>query len=117
MMMLARNFVPADGFLATFPANYYIYTTLAVSTIACVAVTLVTPRIEDEVSAGFYAMVRPFGLWKSAEFKARSMGIPLASALSAPLAALNVAIGLVASFSLYMAPISLLSGTRVDLIF
>lgn len=114
LMMLARNFVSGSGFLGSFPINYYIYTTLAVSAIACIAVTLMTPRIEDEVSAGFYAKVRPFGLWKDAESKARSKGIPLASPLSVPLVAFNVAIGLVASFSLYMAPIYFFGHWPID---
>jgi solute:Na+ symporter, SSS family len=105
LMMLARNFTSADGFLASIPVNHFIYTTLAVSAIACIAVTFATPRIEDEVSARFYARVRPFGLWKDAETGARFLGLPMATALSFPLVALNVVIGLVASFSLYMAPI------------
>jgi len=114
LMMLARNFISADGFLGSFPENYYIYTTLAVSAGACVAVSLLTPRIEDEVSAEFYAKVRPFGLWKGAELHARSKGLPLASALSLPLVGLNVAIGLVASFSLYMAPIYFFGHWPID---
>ena len=114
LMMLARNFAPAGGFLGSFPVNYYIYTTLAVSAAACVAVTLMTPRIEDAVSAEFYARVRPFGLWKAEEAMARSRGIPMATALSVPLVALNVALGLVASFSLYMAPIFFFGHWPVD---
>ena len=105
LTQLASNFAPAGSLIGSIPANYYTYTTLAVSTIACIAVSLVTPRIEDEVSAGFYAKVRPFGLWKDEEFMARSRGLPMASSLSFRLVVLNVLIGLVATFSLYMAPV------------
>ncbi len=114
LMMLVRNFVSPDGFLGSFPVDYYIYTTLAVSAVACVAVTLMTPRIEDEVSAGFYARVRPFGWWRDAESMARARGLPMASALSGPLVAVNVVVGLAASFSLYMAPIYFLGHWPVE---
>ncbi len=105
LTQLASNFVPADSPLGAFPGSYYNNTTLAVSTVACLVVSLITARIEEEVSAGFYAKVRPFGLWKDAESKAVSMGLPLASAISIPLVVLNVALGLLATFSLYMAPV------------
>lgn len=108
LMMLARNFLPPTGILGSIPVSYFIYATLLVSTIACIAVTLATPRIEDEVSAAFYAKVRPFGLWKDAEAVARRLGLPMASALSFPLVVLNIILGLVASFSLYMTPVYLL---------
>jgi Na+/proline symporter len=114
LTMLASNFVPAGSLLAAIPSNYYIYTTLAASTVACIAVSRVTPPIEAEVSAGFYAKVRPFGLWNEAEIEARARGIPLASPLSFPLVALNVAIGLVAAFSLYMAPVYFFGHWPVD---
>jgi Na+/proline symporter len=114
LMMLTRSFVSPDSFLGSFPVNYYIYTTLAVSAIACVVVTLMTPRIEDEVSAGFYAKVRPFGLWKAARRAALVMGIPMATPLSFPLVVFNVAVGLVASFSLYMAPIYFFGHWPID---
>jgi SSS family solute:Na+ symporter len=105
LLMLARSFVPQGNILQDIPGNYYTYTTLTVSILACVTVSLVTPPIEGEVTAAFYAKVRPFGLWQRAEVQARELGLPMATALSIPLVALNVVLGLVASFSLYMAPV------------
>jgi hypothetical protein len=105
LAMLLRAFVPAGNFLKAWPENYYTYVTLATSTLACIIVSLLTPPIEGETSAAFYARVRPFGLWKDAEKRARAAGLALATAIPVPQIILNVALGLVASFSLYMAPV------------
>jgi Na+/proline symporter len=100
LLMLARSFVPQGNILQAIPGNYYTYATLAVSTLACVIVSLITPPIEDGVTTAFYAKVRPFGLWGDAEAKARDLGLSMATAFSIPLVILNIALGLVASFSL-----------------
>lgn len=105
LAMLVRAFVPAGNFLRAWPDNYYTYITLATSTLACIIVSLLTPPIEGETSATFYARVRPFGLWRDAERRARAAGLKLATAIPVPQIALNVALGLVASFSLFMAPV------------
>lgn len=105
LAMLVRAFVPAGNFLKAWPENYYTYATLATSTLACIIVSLLTPPIEAETSAAFYARVRPFGLWKDAARRARQAGLALATAIPVPQIILNVALGLVASFSLYMAPV------------
>jgi Na+/proline symporter len=105
LLMLASNFVPAGNVLKTLPTDIYTYITLGISTIACIIVSLLTPPIEAETSAIFYAKVRPFGFWKREEAAARAMNLPLATAISVPLICLNIALGLVASFSLYMMPI------------
>jgi hypothetical protein len=94
--------------------NDYIYLTLVVSTVACIGVSLMTPPLEKEVSAQFYAQVRPFGLWSRARVTALALGLTMAPALSAPLAAVNVLIGLVASFSLFMAPVYFLGRWPAD---
>ena len=105
LAMLVRAFVPAGNFLKAWPDNYYTYITLATSTLACIIVSLLTPPIEGETSAAFYARVRPFGLWRDAEQRARAAGLALATAIPVPQILCNVALGLVASFSLYMAPV------------
>jgi Na+/proline symporter len=105
LAMLVRAFVPEGNFLRAWPENYYTYATLATSTLACIIVSLRTPPIEDETSMAFYARVRPFGLWKDAAAKAEQAGLPMATAIPVPRIVLNVALGLVASFSLYMAPV------------
>jgi hypothetical protein len=105
LAMLVRAFVPSGHFLRARPENYYTYSTLATSTLACVVVSLVTPPIESETSAAFYAKVRPFGLWKEAAEKARQAGLSMATAIPVPLIALNVVLGLIASYSLFMAPV------------
>lgn len=105
LMMLASNFVPADNLLKAIPGDIYTYVTLGISTMACILVSLLTPPIETETSAAFYAKVRPFGFWKREEEAAIAMGLPLATAMSVPLVGLNIVLGLIASFSLYMMPI------------
>jgi SSS family solute:Na+ symporter len=105
LLMLASGFAPKESLLGRFPVNGYIYITLIVSTAACILVSVLTPPIEAEWSAQFYAKVRPFGLWSKARRSAQALGLTMAPALSAPLAAVNVVIGLAASFSLFMAPV------------
>jgi len=114
LAMLVRAFVPAGNILRAWPENYYTYATLATSTLACVVVSLLTPPIEAETSAGFYARVRPFGLWKDAAARARQAGLPMASAIPVGRIALNVALGLVASFALYTAPVYFLGHWPVE---
>ena len=114
LLLLARSFTPATGLLGSIPVNVFMYTTLAVSASACVVVSLMTPRIEDEVSAGFYAKVRPFGLWGKEEARARAMGLPLASEIPISRVVVNVLVGVAASYSLYMAPIYFLGHWPLD---
>lgn len=114
LAMLVRAFVPDDNFLKAWPENYYTYVTLATSTLACVVVSLLTPPIESDTSAAFYARVRPFGLWKDAERRARAAGLTLATAIPVPRIVLNVALGLVASFALFMAPVYFLGHWNAD---
>lgn len=105
LAMLLRAFVPEGNFLRAWPESYYTYITLATSTLACVVVSWLTPAIEEETTTAFYARVRPFGLWKNAAAKAAQAGLPLVTAIPVRLVLLNVAVGLIASFSLYMAPV------------
>ena len=105
LCMLARAFVPDGNTLKAWPENYYTYATLATSTLSCILVSWLTPPIEDATSTAFYARVRPFGWWKDTAAKARQAGLPMATAIPVPQILRNVALGLVASFSLYMAPV------------
>ena len=114
LAMLARAFVADGNILRAMPENYYTYITLATSTLACIVVSLVTPPTEGETSAAFSARVRPFGLWKNAAALARDAGLPLATAIPVPRILRNVALGLVASFSLYMAPVYFLGHWNAD---
>jgi Na+/proline symporter len=105
LAMLASNFVPDGNILKSIPVDIYTYVTLSVSTIACVVVSLLTPALEPEVSAGFYAKVRPFGFWKREEATARALNLPMASSISLLLIGVNIVLGMIASFSLYMMPV------------
>ena len=105
LAMLVRAFVPEGHFLKAWPENYYTYATLATSTLSCIIVSLLTPPIESETTMAFYARVRPFGLWRDAAEKAKQAGLAMATAIPVPRIVLNVALGLVASFALYMTPV------------
>jgi len=122
LLMLASGFVGKEHLLNRVGPNVYTYATLAVSTLACVIVSLLTPRLEPEVSAAFYAKVRPFGFWKKEEAAALALNLPMAPAMNVPLVFLNIVLGLIASFSLYMAPVYFLGhwtfeGTACALLF
>lgn len=114
LAMLTRAFVPAGNILRAWPENYYTYATLATSTLACIVVSWLTPPIEDKTTLAFYARVRPFGLWKDAAAKTTRAGLSLATAIPVPQIVLNVALGLVASYSLYMAPVYFLGHWNTD---
>jgi solute:Na+ symporter, SSS family len=122
LLMLASGFSRKESLLGRIPVNGYIYITLIVSTAACIVVSVLTPPIEAEWSAQFYAKVRPFGIWSKARESALALGLAMAPELSAPFATLNVVVGLVASFSLFMAPVYFLGrwfadGTACALLF
>lgn len=112
--MLVRAFVPEGGLLKLWPENYYTYATLVTSTLACIIVSFLTPPIEDETTMTFYAKVRPFGFWKDAAAKAKLAGLKMATAIPVPQIILNVALGLVASFTLYMAPVYFLGHWNME---
>ena len=78
LLMLASGFASKNSLLNHFPVNDYIYVTLLVSTVACIGVSLMTPPLEREVTAEFYAKVRPFGLWSEARMTALSLGLSMA---------------------------------------
>lgn len=105
LMMLASRFVSNSHILNRMAPDLYTYAILAISTVACILVSLLTPPIESDISAGFFAKVRPFGLWKKEEAAAKAMGLAMAPPMSIPLVCLNVILGLIASFALYMAPV------------
>ena len=105
LAMLVRSFVGEGHFLHFLPVNVYTYITLAVSLGASVAGSLLSRPLDDDVTLGFYCKVRPFGLWGPACRKAREAGMQMATALSFPIVCVNVVLGLVASFSLFMAPV------------
>jgi len=105
LSMLASHFVCDGHFLKGISPDIYTYITLGVSTAACVLVSLLTPSLEPEVSASFYAKVRPFGFWKQEEAAARALNLPMASSISLPLIGVNIMLGMISSFSLYMMPV------------
>lgn len=105
LAMLVRAFVPEGHFLKAWPESYYTYATLAISTLSCIVVSLLTPPIEEEATTSFYARVRPFGFWREAAAKAKQAGLPMAPSIPVPRIVLNVVLGLIASFTLYMAPV------------
>jgi len=114
LAMLASAFVGGESFLGSWSADTYTYATLATSTISCIVVSLMTPPIEAETSAAFYARVRPFGLWTDASAVARKAGLAMATAIPVWLIVLNVTLGLISSFSLYMAPVYFLGHWNVE---
>lgn len=123
LAMLVSSFVPADHLLNQIHVggdvhkilpSYYTYATLFTSTVACIIVSFLTPPIEDETTMAFYAKVHPFGFWKNAAAKAKLAGLPLATSIPVPRIILNVVLGLVASFTLYMAPVYFLGHWNME---
>jgi len=76
-LYVARKYIwPAE--LPWMSDQHVLLVTVAVSTVTCVAVTLVTPPVSLEKLTAFYRKVRPYGVWGPV---ARSAGVPRAGGL------------------------------------
>lgn len=108
LLMLAKQFLPADAWLQRIPDAGFTYTILLASLVTCVLVSVLTPPVAAEQIDDFYRKVRPFGWWPKVAARALAGGQPANSPLNPRLAALNVAVGIVGTYALYMSPVYLL---------
>ena len=105
LAMLSKQFVVKDAWVQRIPDSYYTYTILALSALTCVVVSLLTRPVESEHADEFYRRVRPFGLWGEIKPRALAAGKPANQPISVGLIAINVPLGIVATYALYMSPV------------
>ncbi len=84
---------------------YFIPPILAISTIGCIAGTLLSPPEDDETLLDFYRTTRPWGFWGPIREKAGRLIPPAHPNRDFPRDALNVAVGIVWQLCLTALPI------------
>jgi Na+/proline symporter len=105
LLMLSKQFTHEDAWVHAIPNNYITYSILLVSLIACLAVSYATKPVEAKAIDRFYRRVRPFGFWAGIRERALASGEPANAPLNLKFIPINLAVGLVASYSLYMTPV------------
>jgi Na+/proline symporter len=96
------NLLPSLTALESFPIN------LALSTVASVVVSLLTPADTDETLKGFYKQVRPWGFWRPIHLKVITENPDFATRASFKRDAINVVVGIVWQLMFTTIPIFLL---------
>jgi len=114
LTMLSKQFIAKDAWLQSVPDSYFTYSILLLSLLTCIIVSLLTKPVESEHIDKFYRLVRPFGWWKSVSRRALSSDLPANAPLSVKMIPINLALGLVASYTLYMSPVYFLGAWYVE---
>jgi hypothetical protein len=105
LLMLSKQFLPPDAWVQRFPDSYFTYTILLLSLVTCIAVSLLTRPVDPKQIDDFYRKVRPFGWWNSVAKRALANGEPANEPINPWTALVNVIVGIVATYALYMAPV------------
>jgi solute:Na+ symporter, SSS family len=112
--ILLQNFVGTDHILNSIPGAYYTFATLLVSLLGSILGSIFSTPLDDQTAIAFYAKVRPFGVWGEVAEKAKKAGVTLAEPLNVSLVVVNVVLGTLASFTLYMSPLYFLGHWFVE---
>jgi len=102
LMMLSKQFTPKDAWVHVIPNNVITYSILILSLVTCTVVSYATSPVESEHVDKFYRRVRPFGFWSGIRERALASDEPANAPLNLRLIPINIIVGLVASYSLYM---------------
>ena len=89
--------------------DYYVFPSIcAASLLVSIAASLATRPVADDVLAGFYKSVRPFGLWSPVRKRANlPLNKPASKSENVSLTIINVVLGMVAICGLYLSPMYL----------
>jgi len=105
LAMLSKQFVAKDAWVQRFPDHYYTYAILVLSLLGCVSVSWLTRPVAAEHIDRFYRRVRPFGLWSGVRQRALASVEHANAPLNLKFIPINVGVGIVASYALYMTPV------------
>lgn len=108
LLMLSKQFLPPAAWVQHIPDAYFTYAILLGSLLTCVIVSRLTAPVAAEQIDDFYRKVRPFGLWGDIARRALASGKPANAPLNPWFALVNIVIGIVATYSLYMSPVYLM---------
>ena len=105
LMMLSKQFVAKEALVQRIPDGYYTYAILILSFVTCIIVSLLTKPVDPAHIDKFYRRVRPFGIWGSVSKRAMASGEPANAPLNLKFIPINVVVGIIASYALYMTPV------------
>lgn len=105
LLMLSKQFVGKDAWVQSIPDASFTYSILALSLVTCVIVSLRTAPVEEIHIDKFYRRVRPFGWWGGIKERAMASREPANAPLQVRYIPINIVLGLVASYALYMTPV------------
>lgn len=108
LCMLSKQFLPEGAWIQTIPDSWFTYSILALSFVTCIAVSLLTRPVRPDHIDTFYRRVRPFGWWKAIRDRALVAGRETNAPIPLSLIAVNVPLGVAATYALYMIPVYLL---------
>jgi solute:Na+ symporter, SSS family len=108
LLMLSKQFLPPEAWVQRIPDAYFTYSILLGSLLTCIIVSLLTPPVAAEQIDDFYRKVRPFGLWGGIAQRALAAGKPANAPLNPWFALVNIVVGIIATYSLYMSPVYLM---------
>ena len=103
--MLSKQFVAPDAWVQQISDGRYTCAILVLSFITCILVSLLTRPVDPAHIDTFYRRVRPFGFWGSVRNRALASAEPANAPLNLKFIPVNVVVGVIASYALYMTPV------------
>lgn len=105
LLMLSKQFLPAGAWVQAVPDAWFTYSILFLSLAASIVVSLLTEPVEAAHIDRFYRNVRPFGFWGGIRERAMASGEPANAPLKLRYIPINIVLGVVATYSLYLVPV------------
>ena len=103
--MLSKQFVSEDAWIQNIPDSYFTVVILLLSFMTCIVVSLLTKPVASDCIDEFYRRVRPFGFWGAVSKRAMASGKPANEPIQIRWIAVNLVLGVIATYTLYMAPV------------
>ncbi|MFO1521157.1 MAG: hypothetical protein U1F77_04615 [Kiritimatiellia bacterium] len=105
LVMLSKQFAAKDAWVQNIPDAWFTYAILALSLATSVVVSLLTAPVDPAHIDRFYRRVRPFGFWGGVRERAMNSSEPANVPLKLRYIPINIILGMIASYSLYMTPV------------
>ncbi len=105
LLMLSKQFAGPGFWAQSVPDAVFTYAILILSLLTCIAVSWLTAPVDPVHIDRFYRRVRPFGLWGGVRERALASGEPANVPLKLRYIPVNIILGVIASYALYMTPV------------
>jgi Na+/proline symporter len=107
-VLLYKGFAAEGAAVRQIPDDVFTYAILTISLLTCVVVSLLTKPVEEKHIDTFSRRVRPFGMWGAVRRRALAPGLPANEPIAFGRAMLNIVLGCIGMYSLYLSPVYLL---------